>query len=190
MTANSDSEDATTAAAARKAIRDGIDTARTQVNEAAHGAISRTKDGIDQARTTAVDVYANSRERAADAYATAREKARSAGRSAADGLDSNPLGALIGGLALGAVIGALLPRTEREAKVLGVVGDKIQGAAREAAGAAKDAGREKLAELGISRDHARDTMKSLLDGVIAAAGSASAAAVETAKKPRTDGKDS
>jgi hypothetical protein len=160
---------------ARKAIRDGIDTARTHVNEAARGAYTRTKDGIDQARGAVSDAYAAGRDRAADAYATAR-------RSAADGIEANPVAVLLGGLAVGAVIGALLPRTDRESKVLGAVGDKLHGAAHEATQAARAAGRDKLAELGISQDKARDVMKTLLDGLIAAAGTASSAAVNSTRK--------
>jgi hypothetical protein len=160
---------------ARKAIRDGIDTARTQVNEAARGAYTRTKDGIDQARGAVSDAYAAGRDRASDAYATAR-------RSASEGVEANPVAALLGGLALGAVIGALIPRTERESKVLGAVGDKLHGAAHEASEAARAAGRDKLAELGISHDKARDVMKTLLDGLISAAGTASSAAVNSTRK--------
>ena len=158
MTANPDKDD--DAAPARHAIRDGIDHARSAV----------------------ADAYANSRDRAADAYATAREKARVAGRSAAEGLESNPMAALLGGLAIGAMVGALLPRTEREAKMLGAASEKLHGAAREAVDAAREAGREKLSELGLDRDHARDAIKSLLDGVIAAVGTAGTAAMDTARK--------
>lgn len=170
MTATSD-RDEDTSATTRQAIRDGIDDAYAQVNRAAQAAVERTKDGLDQARGAM-----------SDAYATARDRAQSAGKSAADSLDSNPMAALFGGLALGAVIGALLPRTEREARMLGSVGEKVRAAAEDAVDAAKGAGRDKLAELGLSRDHARDTMKSLIDGAIAAAGSAGAAALESARK--------
>ncbi len=185
MTATPDNDD-TAPTAAHHAIRDGIDNARSQVNEATHKAIARTKDGLDQARGAVADAYASGRDRAADAYATAREKARTAGRSAADSLDSNPMAALLGGLAIGAIVGALLPRTEREAKVLGAMGEKLQGAAREAADAAREAGRDKLAELGLNRDHARDAIKSIIDGVIAAAGTAGSAAIERARKSQSD----
>ena len=154
--------------------------------DATHGAFTRARDGIDHARGAVADAYASGRDRAADAYATAREKARAAGRSATDSLDTNPMAAVLGGLALGALVGALLPRTERESKALGAVGDKLHGAVREAADAARDAGRDKLAELGINRDHARDTIRSVIEGVIAAVGSASAAAVDASRKTPSD----
>lgn len=178
MTAPSDSQDS-----ARPSIRDGIDDARVKASDAAHAALERTKDGLEQARDIVVDAYGSSREKAAEAYAAARERAKTAGKSATEGLETNPIAALIGGIAVGVVIGALLPRTERETQALGVVGEKLQGAAREAADAAKDAGRDKLAELGLSREQARDTVKSLLDNILAAAASAGTAAFESARKP-------
>jgi ElaB/YqjD/DUF883 family membrane-anchored ribosome-binding protein len=178
MTAPSDSQEST----ARPSIRDGIDDARAKASEAAHTAIERTKDGLEQARGVVADAYETGREKAAEALAATRERAKAASKTAADGLDSNPIAALLGGIAVGVVIGAMLPRTEREAQALGVVGDKLQGAAREAADAAKEAGRDKLAELGLSRDQARETVKTLIDHVIAAAGTAGAAAFESARK--------
>ena len=178
MTAPSDSQDS----AARPSIRDGIDDARIKASEAAHAALERTKDGLEQARDLVADAYETSREKAAEVYAVARQRAKTAGKTATDGLETNPIAALIGGLAVGVVIGALLPRTERESQALGVVGEKLQGAAREAADAAKEAGRDKLAEFGLSREQARDTVKSLLDNIISAAGAAGTAALENARK--------
>ncbi|PXA87067.1 hypothetical protein DMC47_33135 [Nostoc sp. 3335mG] len=170
-TSGSDQTPATT----RQAIRDGIDDAYAKASKAAHSAVGRTKDGLEQARGKVSDAYASGRDKASEAYSSARDKA-------AEGFDNNPLAVLLGGIAIGAVIGALLPRTEREAKALGAVGEKVRGAASEAIEAAKGAGRDKLDELGLSKEHARETMKSLLDGAIAAAGSAGVAAIDSAKK--------
>jgi ElaB/YqjD/DUF883 family membrane-anchored ribosome-binding protein len=174
-----------------QALRDGIDNAREQVSSALHSAGERTKDGLDQARGVVGEAYASGRERAIELYAGAKDSARTAGQSAADGLEHNPIAAVLGGVALGVVIGALLPRTAREAKVLGSVGEKLQDIAKEAVGAARDAGKDKLDELGLSKDKARETAKSLLDAVIAAAGSAGTAAVDTTRAktagtPRAD----
>ena len=169
MTAASDSDD--TPVSTRQAIRDGIDDAYARTNKAAHAAVDLTRDGLGQAR-----------EKASNAYATAREKAQTAGQSAAEGVGAHPITTVIGGLAIGAVLGALLPRTEPEAKAFGAMGQRLRSAADEAIEAAKGAGRDKLDELGLSPAHASDTVKSLLDGAIAAAGSAGAAALESAKK--------
>jgi ElaB/YqjD/DUF883 family membrane-anchored ribosome-binding protein len=173
MTETSGSDE--TPATTTRAIRDGIDDAYAKASKAAHTAVERTKDGLEQAKGKVNDAYASSRDRASEAYGSAREKA-------AEGFENNPLAVLLGGIAIGAVIGALLPRTEREAKALGAAGEKVRSGANKAIEAAKEAGREKLDELGLNKDHARETMKSLLDGAIAAAGSASTAAIESAKK--------
>ena len=170
-TSRSDETPATT----RQAIRDGIDDAYAKASKTAHAAVERTKDGIEQARGKVSDAYSSGRDKASEAYTSACQKT-------AEGFENNPLAVLLGGIAVGVVLGALLPRTEREAKALGVMGEKVRGAAGEAIEAAKGAGRDKLDELGLSREHARDTMKSLLDGAIAAAGSAGAAAIDSARK--------
>ena len=102
------------------------------------------------------------RERTAAAYAAAREKAGSAyekaGRRAGEGIDSNPVAAVVGGLAIGAIVAALLPLTRREGEYLGDVGRRLNDGAREAARAAREAGRGQLDELGLSRDGLRSKL--------------------------------
>ncbi|MEA3063615.1 MAG: hypothetical protein QOJ27_43 [Sphingomonadales bacterium] len=114
-------------------------------------------------RTAAArQAFESARERTAAAYATARERAGSAyetaGRRAGEGIDSNPVAALVGGLAIGAIVAALLPRTSREDELLGSVGRKINDSAREAGRAAREAGRGQLDELGLSKDGLRSKL--------------------------------
>ena len=109
------------------------------------------------------------RERAIDAYDSARERASVAGTSTREGLGKTPLLTLGGGLALGAVLAALLPKTRVEDRVLGKVGERITDGARTAADAAKEAGREKLAELNITRDAGASAVQSLIQGLTDAA---------------------
>ena len=47
-----------------------------------------------------------------------------------DGIDKNPLAIVLGGIALGAIVGALLPRTERETKLMGKTGKKLNKKAK------------------------------------------------------------
>ena len=112
----------------------------------------------------------SARERAIEAYDNARDRAL-------DRVEGSPLLALGGGLALGALIAALLPRTRAEERLLGEVGGRITGGARNAFDAAKDAGREKLAELNITREAGKGAVQSLIDGVTEAAKSSGQAAV-------------
>jgi ElaB/YqjD/DUF883 family membrane-anchored ribosome-binding protein len=95
-------------------------------------------------RQSAADAYETARERTASAYSSARETAASAGRRTADGIDGNPMAALVGGLALGAIVGALLPATRQERQLFGSVGRRLNDTARQAATAARDAGKKQL----------------------------------------------
>jgi hypothetical protein len=121
---------------------------------------SATNEGAGGGRESRVpaarQAYESARERTAAAYAAAREKAGSAyetaGRRAGQGIESNPVAAVFGGLAIGAIVAALLPRTRREDEMLGTAGRRLNEAAREAARAAREAGKGQLDELGLSRD--------------------------------------
>lgn len=103
-------------------------------------------------------------------------RAKAAIGAAGDKLHENPMVALAGGLALGVLIGTLLPRGRREMELLGSLGDRIGDAARDAFDAARTTGQEKLDELGLTRDGARDKVKTLLDGALTAATAAGGAA--------------
>ena len=76
---------------------------------------------------------------------------------------------MAGGLAVGVLLAALLPRTEREDKLLGPIGERITGSARDAVDAAKEAGREKLAELNLTRDAGSSALEKIIRGVSDAA---------------------
>jgi len=112
----------------------------------------------------------SARERAIDAYDGARERTR-------ESIDGSPFLALGGGLALGALIAALLPKTQTEEKLMGPLGSRISDGARAAASAAKEAGREKLSDLNITRDAGKGAVKSLLDGLGEAARTSGQAAI-------------
>lgn len=120
-------------------------------------------------RERAGDVYDSARTAAVDAYDSAREKASEARAVAGDGIDEAPLIALAGGLAVGVLLAALLPRTASEDKLLGPIGEKITGSAKNAVEAAKGAGREKLAELNITRDAGSSALEQIIKGVSDAA---------------------
>ena len=109
----------------------------------------------------------------------ASEGLRSAGAvigTAGEKLQENPMATLVGGLALGALIGTLLPRSEREAALLDTLGARIGDAAREAIDAARVTGQDKLDELGLTPDGARDKVKTIIDGALEAASAAGKAA--------------
>ena len=114
------------------------------------------------------DRVGSAREAAVGAYDSARERASQATVRAGDQIDEAPLIALAAGLAAGALLAGLLPRSEAEQRVLGPVGGKITGGARAAVDAAKEAGREKLNELNL-RDGGTSAFQTILKGVTEAA---------------------
>ncbi len=133
-------------------------------------------------RDTAEGAVEEARHKVAAAYSTTRDKAARAGTRAADGIEKSPLSMLVGGLAIGAAIGALLPRTRKEADTLGGVGRRIRDAAGEAAKAAKRAGTETLDSLGVNSEAAREQARKLLDNAVSAATNAGEAAVKTVRR--------
>jgi hypothetical protein len=100
---------------------------------------------------------------------------------ATESIDEAPLIALAGGLAAGALIAALLPRTETERRALQPIGDKLTGTAKAAASAAKDAGRSRLAELGLTPEKGRETLRSIFEGAGDAAKTSAQAALGAAR---------
>jgi hypothetical protein len=115
------------------------------------------------------------RQRAIEAYAGARD--RTVGT-----LSEAPLIALAGGLAAGALIAALLPRTEAETRAVRPTARRVKDTARAAFRAAKDTGTEKLNEAGINREKGEDTIRSLFQGVTDAARASASAALDAARK--------
>lgn len=127
--------------------------------------------------------------RASRAKAVAQEKirsgtasARAAKLKAGESLDSYPIAAMAGGLALGVVLGALLPRTRQEEQLLGSIGEALNDKASGAISAARDAGQAKLGELGISSDAAGKQIGKLIDSVAQVVETASSAAVDAARR--------
>ena len=118
---------------------------------------------------------ATPRQRAIEAYAGARD--RTVGT-----LSEAPLIALAGGLAAGALIAALLPRTNAETRAVRPTARRVKDTAKAAFKAAKDSGTEKLNESGISREKGEDTLRSLFQGVSDAARASANAALDAARK--------
>lgn len=101
----------------------------------------------DETQATRRGPIEAARARTASAYEAARNRASDATRKANEQLSVYPLSAVVGGFLLGALVGAVLPRTERETKLIGKAGRRVAGAAKDAAQRGIDAGREQLEEL-------------------------------------------
>ncbi|HEV7234135.1 MAG TPA: hypothetical protein VGN36_07800 [Sphingorhabdus sp.] len=115
--------------------------------------------------------------------AAARDLARRAKAETSDGIDKNPLAIVLGGVAIGAIIGALLPSTAREKKVMGKAGKKLNKKAKEMAKAAKDAGKQQVDSLGLNGDAVREQFRDLVSkAAIAVKAAGEAASAEARKK--------
>ena len=128
----------------------------------------------DQDTTTTQEEDMTARQRAIEAYEDARDRAT-------DTLGQAPLLALAGGLAAGALIAALLPRTDAETRALRPTARRAKSTARAAYEAAKDTGTERLGELGLNRGKAEETIRGLLDGLVDAAKASANAGLDAAR---------
>ena len=134
-----------------------------------------TDRGNDQ--TTEPQAQDSPRQRAIRAYEDARGRATNT-------LGQAPLIALAGGIAAGALIAALLPRTDAEARLVRPTAKRVKNSARAAFTAARDTGSQRLDELGLSRQKGEETVRSLLEGLTDAAKASANAAVDAVRSER------
>ncbi|WP_155263779.1 hypothetical protein [Sphingomonas segetis] len=128
----------------------------------------------DTTTTSTVEGDTSARQRAIEAYERARDRTT-------DTLAEAPLLALAGGIAAGALIAALLPRTEAETRAVRPTARRVKNTARAAFDAAKGTGTQRLDELGISREKGEETIRSLLEGVADAAKASAKAGLDAAR---------
>ena len=124
------------------------------------------------------------RQRAIDSYASARDSVSGAGRRVADGLSEAPLIALAGGLAAGALIAALLPRTDSETRLVRPAARRVKDSARAAYRAARETGTQQLGDLGLTREKGEETIRSLFQGMTDAAKASAQSALDAARDKR------
>jgi len=122
------------------------------------------------------------RQRAIEAYGSARDRVGNAGRRAGVTLEEAPLIVLAAGLAAGAAIAALLPRSRTEDRMLRPVTDRARETARNAVQAAKGAGQGRLDELGLTRQKGSDAIRSIIEGASDAVKASAQAALGTVRR--------
>jgi hypothetical protein len=125
--------------------------------------------------------YERVTEKVAAAYSAARDRAGDTAKGAAARIEANPALALLGGLAIGAIAGGLLPRSDRERALLAPLGERIGEAARAALAAGRDTGKQSLADAGIGTDQLREQVNTLVEQALAAAREAGIAAIGAAR---------
>lgn len=150
------------------------------VKESAEKAKDAVRSTYETTRARAGETYDRAAAKTGEFYASARDRTSAAGHRAADAVEHNPITALIGGLGIGMLLGAILPRTRKEDELIGPYGSQITGRAREAANAAKEVGREKLDEYGFKQT-AKDTAQKVMNDAKMVASEAASAAAKKAK---------
>lgn len=115
------------------------------------------------------------RQRAIRAYEDAR------GRTA-DTLSQAPLLALAGGLAAGALIAALLPRTDAEARLVRPTAKRVKDSARAAVDAARSTSRQRFQDLGFTREQGEKQLNNFLEGLKDTAKASADAALDAVRK--------
>lgn len=89
--------------------------------------------------------------------------------SRSEGLEQNPLALVAGGVALGVVIGALIPRLQKEKELLAPVGKRIAEGATAAAAAAREAGKAEIDAILPQRDAAKEQIGKIIGSALTAA---------------------
>ncbi|MDB5690851.1 MAG: hypothetical protein JWL91_2727 [Sphingomonas bacterium] len=164
-------------------VRDAAAAARNAAGDTLASAREKVGDVLETAKDKSSAAYVAAADKTGEAVEAARLKAAQARRATSEGIEENPLAALIGGIAVGVLVGALLPRTKREEDALRPIASKLTDVARTAATAARDAGKQSLDEMGINREAARGQVDKLVDTAVKAASSASTAAADAVRNP-------
>ncbi|MEN2785464.1 hypothetical protein ACFOKI_12400 [Sphingomonas qilianensis] len=121
---------------------------------------------------------------AVHALDTARDGARDVADRTVQVIEANPLPMLIGGMAVGALAGALLPRSNREAALLAPVGRKLRTTTTDAVHNAKTTGLAELGALGLSKGALSEQGGKLVGGILTALVTAGTAAMTASKEAK------
>jgi len=127
----------------------------------------------------------NSSGRFGSALGSVRERTSGVNDRLGTTVEGSPLAAIAAGVVVGAVAGALLPRTDKETQLLGPVGSKIGQAAAEAAKAARDAGKQELGMLGENKSPMEMVVEKAV-GAVSKAGSAAGSAAASSVSGKQD----
>ena len=152
------------------------------IKSAADSAKAKTTQSSVVARKKASAAFEKGKDTAVSSVEQSKVIARQTKAKTTESIDKNPLAMIIGGIAIGAIVGALLPRTERETKILGKTGKKLNKKTRKIAEAAKLAGMSHVDTLGLNGEALRAQFKEFVSKAALALRAAGQAATEAAKE--------
>ncbi|WP_158010723.1 hypothetical protein [Tardibacter chloracetimidivorans] len=151
----------------------GVSTMTNSLKESAEITRERIRAAADSASERAAHVRETAGERANSAYSYARER----GSRIVDRVRERPVTAIIGGLAVGVLAAALIPALRNRSVRAGHAASDALGRYRERATGTLHDISGRLDELGVNREHARET----LDKAWTAASDVSAIATSAAR---------
>lgn len=149
--------------------------AKQKTSEISEGARAKARVALDAGKSAAGKTVETSKRVTGDAK-----------RKTSETVDNNPIAIVAGGIAIGAIVAALLPKTEKEKKILGDAGRKINDTARSAANAAKSAGAAHMVDVGLNSDNLREQVKEIFSKGFETAKSATNAAKESLRSKQKD----
>lgn len=167
---------------AKAKAADAVAKGKARAEDAAHQAKLKAEKAADTARKTAQQAAESARANAKKAAEATRSNAKAAAKKTAETVDHNPVAAIVGGLAVGAILAALLPRTQREDDLVGDVGRKVRSTASRAAKTAKDTAKDQLDSFGVNADTAKSQLRDIIGKIADAAASAGNAAADSVRK--------
>jgi ElaB/YqjD/DUF883 family membrane-anchored ribosome-binding protein len=147
---------------------------------------SKASEHYTKARKKATQALTEGRRKASEALDIGANRVRGSAKDAKQqtvrGVDAHPLAAIAGGLAIGALLASLLPRTAREDKYIGPVSRTVKSTAKSAAKVAGTVAKAEMIALGVNSGTARQQVRDLAGKIGKAATSARTAAVKTLRK--------
>ncbi len=159
-------------------LKSATGNARVRLNDAG----AKAREASAAAKRTASEAAEKSKAAAARGIDNSKAMAKRAGEASTQTIDKNPLAIVAGGLALGAIVGMLLPKTDKEKRVLGKAGKAVNDTAKRAADAAKQAGKARVDELGLNADSMRDQFRDLVNKASEAVKAAGQAAADETRR--------
>lgn len=155
-------------------IKDKISNTREKTSEITRNARDKARNAIKTGKEASVKAADKTIEKSKNISTAAKKKT-------SETMENSPLSLVAGGIAIGAIVAALLPKTEREKKILGNASRKVADGARNAANAAKAAGAAHMAEVGLDNEHLRKQAKDIFQKGYETARSATQAAQDSIK---------
>jgi hypothetical protein len=110
-----------------------LDMARDRVSNVAEEARDRVSDTVGSAREATSNAVHSAAEQAEHLRDIARYRARSARYQARDVMRDSPIVAGVAALALGAIVGAMIPETDKENELMGSTRDQLLDRGKELA---------------------------------------------------------